>query len=99
MIQVDISGEENKGGCGPDTTEDLVMHATDAGLEVIGLMGVALLAEPQAARPGFAVLRRLVDRLDLDECSMGMSADLEIAVDEGATMVRIGRDLFGERLG
>ena len=77
----------------------LRLHATDAGLEVIGLMGVALLAEPQAARPGFSVLRRLVDRLDLDECSMGMSADLEIAVDEGATMVRIGRDLFGERLG
>ena len=46
MIQVDISGEENKGGCGPDTTEDLVMHATDAGLEVIGLMGVALLPNP-----------------------------------------------------
>ena len=99
MIQVDISGEESKGGCSPDTTEDLVIHATDAGLEVIGLMGVALLAEPQAARPGFSLLRGLVDRLDLDECSMGMSADLEIAVDEGATMVRIGRDLFGERLG
>jgi uncharacterized pyridoxal phosphate-containing UPF0001 family protein len=45
------------------------------------------------------LLRGLVDRLDLDECSMGMSADLEIAVDEGATIVRIGRDLFGERLG
>ena len=58
-----------------------------------------MLAEPQAARPGFSVLRSLVDRFDLDECSMGMSADLEIAVDEGATMVRIGRDLFGERLG
>ena len=75
------------------------MHATDAGLEVIGLMGVALLAEPEAARPGFSLLRGLVDRLGLDECSMGMSADLEIAVDEGATMVRIGRDLFGKRLG
>ena len=98
MIQVDISGEENKGGCGPDTTEDLVMHATDAGLEVIGLMGVA--SSPNRRR--LAPVRRasrLVDRLDLDECSMGMSADLEIAVDEGATMVRIGRDLFGERLG
>ena len=48
MIQVDISGEESKGGCSPGTTEDLVVHATDAGLNVIGLMGVALLAEPQA---------------------------------------------------
>ncbi|MBQ88479.1 MAG: YggS family pyridoxal phosphate-dependent enzyme [Acidimicrobiaceae bacterium] len=99
MIQVDISGEENKGGCGPDTTEDLVIHATDVGLEVIGLMGIAPLAEPEAARPGFNLLRGLVDRFGLDECSMGMSADLEIAVDEGATMVRIGRGLFGQRLG
>ncbi|MEO0494372.1 MAG: YggS family pyridoxal phosphate-dependent enzyme [Actinomycetota bacterium] len=99
MIQVDISGEENKGGCAPDATEDLVGHAADAGLEVVGLMGVALLAEPEAARPGFSLLRGLVDRLGLTECSMGMSADLEIAIDEGATMVRIGRDLFGERTG
>ena len=97
MVQVDISGEENKGGCDPSETEALVGAATDAGLEVVGLMGVALLAEPEAARPGFALLRRQVDELGLGECSMGMSADLEIAVDEGATMVRIGRDLFGER--
>ena len=99
MIQVDISGEESKGGCDPALAEDLVIHATDAGLDVVGLMGIALLAEPEAARPGFSLLRGLVDRLHLAECSMGMSADLEIAVDEGATMVRIGRDLFGERLG
>ncbi|MEL0140256.1 MAG: YggS family pyridoxal phosphate-dependent enzyme [Acidimicrobiaceae bacterium] len=99
MIQVDISGEESKGGCDPALAEDLVIHATDAGLDVVGLMGIALLAEPEAARPGFSLLRGLVDRLHLAECSMGMSADLEIAVDEGATMVRIGRDLFCERLG
>ncbi|MEM8707476.1 MAG: YggS family pyridoxal phosphate-dependent enzyme [Actinomycetota bacterium] len=99
MVQVDISGEDNKGGCDPADTESLVAHAAEAGLEVVGLMGVALLAEPEAARPGFALLRRQVDELGLAECSMGMSADLEIAVDEGATMVRIGRDLFGERTG
>lgn len=97
MIQVDISGEENKGGCDPAATETLVGAAVDAGLEVVGLMGVALLAEPEAARPGFSLLRRQVDQLGLAECSMGMTADLEIAVDEGATMVRVGRDLFGER--
>ena len=81
----------------PGDTERLVLDATDAGLEVVGLMGVALLAEPEAARPGFALLRRLVDQLELAECSMGMTADLEVAVDEGTTMVRVGRDLFGER--
>ena len=97
MVQVDISGEETKGGVAPGDTESLVTTATDLGLDVVGLMGVALLAEPEAARPGFALLRHLVDQLGLRECSMGMTADLEIAVDEGTTMVRVGRDLFGER--
>ncbi len=97
MVQVDISDEESKGGVAPGDTEALVIAATDAGLDVVGLMGVALLAEPAAARPGFALLRRLVDDLGLRECSMGMTADLEIAVEEGTTMVRVGRDLFGER--
>ena len=97
MVQVDISGEDSKGGCPPGETEALVSAAADLGLDVVGLMGVALLAEPEAARPGFALLRGLVDQLGLRECSMGMTADLEIAVDEGTTMVRVGRDLFGER--
>ncbi len=97
MVQVDISGEERKGGCEPGDTESLVTACADAGLEVVGLMGVALLAEPEAARPGFRLLRSLTDRLGLQHCSMGMSADLEVAVDEGATMVRVGRDLFGPR--
>lgn len=97
MIQVDISGEENKGGCDPAATATLLAVAAECGLEVVGLMGVALLAEPEDARPGFALLRRQVDEFGLQHCSMGMSADLEVAVEEGASMVRIGRDLFGER--
>lgn len=97
MVQVDISGEETKGGCIPADTPELVGALVDLELEVCGLMGVALLAKPELARPGFRVLRSLVDHLGLPECSMGMSADLEVAVGEGATMVRIGRDLFGER--
>ena len=55
MVQVDISGEDSKGGVAPAETESLVSTAVDAGLDVVGLMGVALLAEP-AARPGFAQL-------------------------------------------
>lgn len=97
MVQVDISGEETKGGCPLADTPQLVGALTDLDLDVCGLMGVALLAEPEAARPGFRELRSLVDQLGLQECSMGMSADLEVAVGEGATIVRIGRDLFGER--
>ena len=97
MVQVDISGEDTKGGCAPGDTPDLVIALAELGLDVCGLMGVALLAEAEAARPGFRLLRSLVDELGLVECSMGMTADLEVAVGEGATIVRIGRDLFGER--
>jgi uncharacterized pyridoxal phosphate-containing UPF0001 family protein len=51
----------------------------------------------EAARPAFRQLRHLADDLGLDECSMGMSADFEVAVEEGATIVRIGSRLFGPR--
>lgn len=98
MLQVDISGEDNKGGVDPHDLDGLLAHATDLGLEVVGLMGVAILAEPEAARPGFRLLRTLVDRHGLAQCCMGMTADLEIAVDEGSTMVRVGTDLFGARI-
>lgn len=97
MVQVDLSGEESKRGCPPGEAPDLVARLTDAGLEVVGLMGIGPMAEPEAARPGFALLRGLVDELGLSECSMGMSADLEVAVQEGTTMVRVGTDIFGPR--
>lgn len=97
MVQVDLSGEDTKGGCPPAEVPGLVDRLHSMELAVIGLMGIGPLAEPEAARPGFRILRRLVDRLGLRECSMGMSADLEVAVDEGSTMVRIGSDLFGPR--
>ena len=97
MLQVDISGEETKGGVEPRELEALLEHSTERGLDVIGLMGVAILAEPEAARPGFRLLRSLVDTHGLEHCCMGMTADLEIAVDEGSTMIRVGTQLFGER--
>lgn len=97
MVQVDLSGEPSKRGCPPDAVDELVARLSDEGLVVGGLMGIGPMAEPAAARPGFALLRGLVDRLGLAECSMGMSGDLEVAVDEGSTMVRIGTDLFGPR--
>ena len=97
MVQVDLSGEDTKGGCPPAEVPGLVDQLRRMELAVTGLMGIGPLAEPEAARPGFRILRRLVDQLGLSECSMGMSADLEVAVDEGSTMVRIGSDLFGPR--
>jgi len=97
MVQVNISGEESKSGCAPSATEALVAELDRLGLSIVGLMGIGPLAEPEMSRPGFQRLRSLVDQLGLTECSMGMSADLEVAVQEGSTMVRVGRGLFGER--
>ncbi|MCU1344518.1 MAG: hypothetical protein JWL70_784 [Acidimicrobiia bacterium] len=97
MVQVNVSDEATKGGCAPADTVGLVSQCRDLGLAVQGLMAVGSSAGPDAARAGFALLRSQVDDLGLEQCSMGMSGDLEIAVQEGATMVRIGSALFGPR--
>jgi PLP dependent protein len=98
LVQVDTSGDPAKGGCDAADVPALVDRAVERGLVVRGLMTVGPTGrDVEAARPGFRQVRALVDRLDLDECSMGMSADLEIAVEEGATQVRVGTALFGSR--
>jgi uncharacterized pyridoxal phosphate-containing UPF0001 family protein len=98
LIQVAPSSEQGKGGCGESGVPALVDAARAAGLDVLGLMSVGPTdGGPEAARPGFRAVRALVERLGLAECSMGMSADLEVAVQEGATQVRVGSALFGAR--
>lgn len=97
LIQVNITGEDQKGGCAPTDVKRLIDRAGSAGLEVRGLMGIGPFGDPEAARPGFARLRALADDLGLVECSMGMTDDLEVAVAEGSTMVRVGSALFGPR--
>jgi pyridoxal phosphate enzyme (YggS family) len=97
LVQVNISGERQKGGCEPEDTDALVDALRGAGLTVDGLMGVGPLGEPENARAGFRSLRSMVDELGLSVCSMGMTDDLEVAVEEGATMVRVGSALFGPR--
>ena len=97
MIQVNISGEESKGGCAFADAEPLASAAADAGLRLVGLMGIGPVGPPEEVRSSFRELRRMVDSLGLPHCSMGMTDDLEVAVAEGATMVRVGRSLFGER--
>jgi pyridoxal phosphate enzyme (YggS family) len=90
--------ERGKGGCLPADVPALVGTATSLGLDVAGLMTVGPTeGGPQAARPGFRQVRALVDRLGLRTCSMGMSDDLEVAVEEGSTQVRVGSALFGPR--
>lgn len=97
LVQVNVSDEPQKGGCPPSEAPDLVAALVDAGLDVRGLMTVGRTGPVEEARAGFALLRRLADDLDLPVRSMGMSGDLEAAVAEGSTMVRVGSALFGPR--
>lgn len=97
LVQINISAEEQKGGCTPAMAPRLVDHARSQGLDVIGLMGIGPDGPPEGARPAFQLLRALADDLELPERSMGMTSDLEIAVQEGSTMVRVGSGLFGPR--
>jgi PLP dependent protein len=97
LVQVNASGEATKAGCQPSMAPALVDGLVDLGLDVRGLMTIAPAGPAETARPAFRALRELAQQLGLRELSMGMSDDLEVAVQEGATMVRVGRDLFGPR--
>jgi len=97
LVEVNLSEEEQKGGCAPADTERLVDDLRAAGMLVEGLMTVpAAAGDP---RPTFAALRELRDGLGLRELSMGMTGDFEAAIAEGATIVRIGSAVFGPRSG
>ena len=99
LLQVNTDEADGKGGCALGGVDDLLAAALAAGLHCDGLMTVGPTeGGPEAARAGFRAVRRAVDRLGLSVCSMGMSADLEVAVTEGSTQVRIGTALFGARV-
>ncbi|MGH9123355.1 MAG: YggS family pyridoxal phosphate-dependent enzyme [Acidimicrobiales bacterium] len=97
LVQVNVSREASKHGCPPDATGALVAELRQLDLDVAGLMAVGPAGPAEAARPGFRELAQLARQLGLAELSMGMSGDLEVAVQEGATMIRVGRSLFGPR--
>ena len=97
FAQVNLSDEPQKAGCSFDDLDALVDTMYELDLVVAGLMGVGSAADDQATALGFRQLRSAVDRLGLDHCSMGMTGDLELAIDSGSTMVRVGTDLFGPR--
>jgi PLP dependent protein len=95
LVEVNQGGEAQKGGCAPADAGRLADALRAMGLRVDGLMTI-----PQAGddpRRWFAALRELGGELGLSQLSMGMTDDYEIAVEEGATMVRIGRAIFGAR--
>lgn len=107
LIQVNLAGEASKSGVAPEEALPLIRRA--AALEHIAVKGLMTLPPyfnaPEKVRPFFAALRRLRDRIaaeqlettGLQELSMGMTGDFEAAVAEGATLVRIGTAIFGER--
>lgn len=107
LIQVNISGEDQKSGCEPEELEKLLKYArTLEHVRVRGLMGMATFVDdPEDVRSEFRLLRELRDghqsfnggNVRLEHLSMGMTNDLEVAVEEGSTIVRVGRAIFGER--
>ena len=97
LIQVNTTDEAQKSGCAPDLAAALVDRARSAGLDVQGLMTVGPTDQNVDPRPAFVALRELAARIEVVELSMGMSADYELAVGEGATIVRVGSVLFGSR--
>ena len=107
LIQVNISGEKQKGGVEPEDLAEILKSSTDfEHVKVCGLMGMATFVDdPEDVRHEFKLLKNLFDdhqkfnsgSVNLRELSMGMSNDLEVAIEEGATMVRVGSEIFGAR--
>jgi pyridoxal phosphate enzyme (YggS family) len=107
LIEVNTSGEDSKYGFRPDETVDQVGELADLkGLRIRGLMTVgAFEPDPDDVRPSFRALRSIRDAVEeavipgvsMEHLSMGMTNDYEVAIEEGATIVRIGRAIFGER--
>ena len=105
LVEVNTSGEASKFGVQPDDAEKLVAAlALLEHVHVRGLMTIGpLLPDPESARPAFRMLRQLKDSIArkgilLDHLSMGMTNDFEIAIEEGATMIRVGTAIFGKRI-
>lgn len=101
LVQVNTTDEEQKSGCRPDDAPGLVDRGRELGLDVRGLMTIGPTAPGGSGagdpRPAFQRLRRLAESCEVPELSMGMSGDFELAVAEGATMIRVGSAIFGPR--
>ncbi len=99
LLEVNVAGEASKFGLGlQEVAEAALAIGAVPGIELRGLMTVApFTSDREEARPVFRKLRALRDRLGLRDLSMGMTDDFEVAIQEGATIVRIGRAIFGDR--
>jgi pyridoxal phosphate enzyme (YggS family) len=101
LLEVNIGEEPQKAGARPDEVKSLLdTVARLEGIRVRGLMAIPpVVSQADESRPAFRRLRELRDAVGLEHLSMGMSADFEVAVEEGATMVRVGTAIFGPRTG
>ena len=107
LIQINISEEDQKSGCDPEQLEGMLKYAQNLKYtKVQGLMGMATFTDDlDVVRPEFKLLKKLREdhqhlskgSVDLKHLSMGMTNDLEVAIQEGSTMVRVGTAIFGER--
>ena len=97
LIQVSLNDRHKQGGCSPENVPDLIEFASDKGINVEGLMTIGVDQDIDATKNVFAELGKLSQTMGLKEISMGMSNDFEIAIDYGATILRVGRSIFGER--
>jgi pyridoxal phosphate enzyme (YggS family) len=96
LVEVNLSGEGSKSGVPRDEVSSFLEEAAVLGVEIRGLMTMPPLADdPEASRPYFRELRELAETHALRELSMGTSQDYRVAVEEGATLVRVGSVLFG----
>ncbi len=99
LLQVNVSGEASKSGFSVSELESSYLKIWGLPqIQIRGLMTIApLVSNPEEVRPVFHKLRELKDNLHLHHLSMGMTDDFEVAIEEGATMIRVGRAIFGER--
>ena len=99
LIEVNIAEEESKFGFNVSRLKEIVeLVGAMPNIEIRGLMMVAPnMGDPEAVRPSFTQLKRINDSFGLRELSMGMTDDFEVAIEEGSTMIRVGRAIFGER--
>lgn len=96
LVEVNLSGEETKGGVPPEELGAFLADVRELGVDVRGLMTMPpLAADPEESRPSFRRLRELAGEHGLAELSMGTSQDYRVAAEEGATLVRIGSILYG----
>ena len=108
LIEVNAAGEESKYGIAPEKTEELIREVSVLpGIKVEGLMTIAPYTDnSESNRPYFALLRQLavdidhkcIDNVTMGKLSMGMTGDFEVAIEEGATHIRVGTGIFGERI-